>query len=119
MSTVVSTASTLILDPASVFEGEASGIEKVALNMWDGVEGVLIRYKKGEVVPVHRHNNDTLKIVLRGALEITDEDGMVGICQSGDLHPCTVVAPYGVTALEDTLVLLVQPPHTKRIDLDK
>lgn len=101
-----------IIPPQSLFEGEPSGLEKVTLP-FEPCEAQVIRYAKGQSIPLHSHSGQTMKIVLSGRLMVADDEGVIGEVGAGDIYVC--IDSYEVVALEETLMMLLQAPGTVRI----
>lgn len=104
-----------VIDPASLFSGDPAGME-VSHIPFDVCEVEAIRYKAGQVVPMHSHSGGTLKVVLQGALAIESADGEKAVVHAGEVYPCAEDFFYTARAEEDTLMLLLQAPGTHRVN---
>lgn len=103
-----------VINPAHLFDGEPTGLEKAAID-FSACEVEVLRYKAGHVVPMHSHSDQTLKVVLQGALAIETEHGEKAVVHAGEVYPCLDEFSYMATALEDTVMLLLQKPGTHRV----
>jgi quercetin dioxygenase-like cupin family protein len=84
----------------------------------DGMTVARLRIAKGAVVPAHRHVNEQLAMVERGALKF-DLDGQEVLVSAGQALAIASGVPHGVEAMEDTLVMdLFTPRRQDWIDGD-
>ncbi len=75
-----------------------------------------ILLKRGTVVPVHRHENEQVSVVLSGALRF-EVDGREVIVRSGEVLHLPSNVPHGAVALEDTVDLdIFSPPRQDWLD---
>lgn len=63
-----------------------------------------ISLREGSVVPSHKHHNEQISSVLKGAIKV-ETDGNEFIIEEGQLIVFPPNVPHKVTALRDTLVL--------------
>ncbi len=70
------------------------------------VEVKIVRLKAGTEVGAHSHSNDVVHLVLKGRVKIGDQE----FTELGD-YRCGGFE-YGPWAVEDTIMLIIQPPGT-------
>lgn len=77
-----------------------------------------LRIAKSAVVPAHRHVNEQLAMVEKGALKF-DLDGQEILVSAGQVLAIPSGIPHGVEAMEDTVVMdLFTPRRQDWIDGD-
>jgi hypothetical protein len=92
--------------------GGLHGVETATLP-FEACEVKVVRYPPGAVIPRHRHSAETLKIVLKGAIQRPDDvpiGPMVAyVCGGYEYGPW----PQPSDEEEATYVLLIQPNGTQ------
>jgi len=68
----------------------------------------IVKYPAGTQIPKHKHSGETLKAVLKGKLRFSDGDVPASV-----MYRCNGEFGYFGTAVEDTVVLVIQKPGTK------
>ena len=76
----------------------------------DGLTIARLTIAKGAAVPAHRHVNEQVATVEKGALKF-DLDGQEIVLNAGQSLAIPPNVPHGVVALEDTLVVDVFTPR--------
>lgn len=106
-----------IIKPEDLFEGQPTGFEKAPVDVaMPGVEVEVVRFKADQEIPYHSHSEATLKTIISGSLSLTFDDGRTDVISAGEIYPCLPDTPYFGRALEDTLMVLVQPAGAHRVD---
>lgn len=103
---------THIHTPEEFFPELREGLQAADVD-FDACEVKLLHYNAGDIVPIHTHSDETLKVVLDGQLRFFDADGVIGEMGAGQFYVCGET-PYGVEALAETYMLLFQKPGTVR-----
>jgi hypothetical protein len=78
--------------------------------LFESCEARLMKYKKGAVIPKHKHSSETFKFILRGRIETPGGEQLVpsiGDYRCGGFE----YGPWKV--LEETYILVLQLPGTK------
>ena len=99
-----------IMNPEELEYTEISPTESVATIETDICEMKVFRFKAGFSSPRHTHSDSNIKFVLKGKILVNGEKEVV----AGAKYACGDIYYFDVP--EDTYLLVLQKPGTKRVD---
>lgn len=86
------------------------GVGEEFLVREDDLRIKLTRFKAGDVIPMHRHTDPKHeKVILRGEIEFTDDDGSTNTLGEGAMYMCgSGRTYYSGRVLSDAIILVIE-----------
>ena len=79
------------------------------------LKATLLRFKKGQVVPMHSHSENAKILMLSGESNIEYSDGQKFNLQPGVMYVCSIMNNYKHEFVKDSIMLAIQKPGDEMI----
>ena len=80
-----------------------------------GCQARVVKYPAGAQIPAHRHTRRSVKVILHGAVALTDEYGRKGEATAGMVYECDGVI-YRREVLTETYLLVIDELGSRRVE---
>lgn len=98
------------------FQSDRSGVGIAKID-FGPCEALLYKIPKGHIFSTHVHSDEVISVILSGKMTFSDKtDSVAGT--PGTLHKCGLPRGYKGEALTQVLLLVMQKPGTKLIEVD-
>jgi len=112
MCYVLSGVNLMIVRPAAIPERKALGVTFKTLATGTSIMCTVMYYKKGNVVPFHKHRSEQVGYVVEGRLRLKIENEDLGVILAGDSYLIRGNELHSLEALEKSVVVdMFSPPR--------
>jgi quercetin dioxygenase-like cupin family protein len=103
----------MIVRPTDVPEKKALGVTFKTLATGTNIMCTVMYYKKGDIVPFHKHPSEQVGYVVEGRLRLKIGNEGLGIIQVGDSYLITGNMLHSLEAFEKSVVVDIFSPPRK------